>query len=486
MTRRAVVAAIVASTICVAIPDLAPAGPDRRPGHGPAERHARTGRAPRIYRVRVVVTSAAPWARVSLDEPAVLIEGRGTLSKGPGTIAEFDGYGGAITVTGRGTRRRPSKAGFVIALSPLGARRLRFISVRDGKGRIEVAVSNLNRDRPVPIARAVHRHGKAHVLRVPLRKIAARGPARGTAPLRPRVLAFYYAWYRGTDWIDGSKPTARDNTNPTPYDSADTGVIRRHFAQAAVAGIEGFIVSWWGEGTPSDQNLPSLFAGAPRGFDIALYLEAQGHRFRTQQELVDQLDYALDRYGRSPRYLRIDHRPVVYVYSSRAVLRGAGEGDNPTHRAVWKDALRRLAARGHRPILIGDGTDPRDLSVFGGLHTYWTNPLPDETEIERRMALAARAYAAVQGGRRRVWASSVFPGFDDRHLRGPQRPYVARDGGSFYAAQWWRAIGSDPDQVLVVSFNEWPESTNIEPNAEWKDHYLHLTAAWAGRFRRAR
>jgi hypothetical protein len=60
---------------------------------------------------------------------------------------------------------------------------------------------------------------------------------------------------------------------------------------------------------------------------------------------------------------------------------------------------------------------------------------------------------------------------------------VARDGGAFYNAQWWTALGSDPDQVVVVSFNEWPESTNIEPNAEWKDHYLHLTANWAERYR---
>ena len=475
MMRRGAAATIVISLLCVAAPTDAPARRKARPGH-----------TPRIYRVRVVVSSAAPWARVSLDEPAVLIMGRKTLTKGPDTVAEFDGFGGAITVTGRGTGRRPSRAGFVLALSPLGARRLRFISLRDGPGRVEVAVSNLNRDRPVQIARAVHRTGKAHVLSVPLRKVAARGPVPRSAPLRPRVLAFYYVWYQGTDWVDGSKPTARDNTNPNPYDSADPGVINRHFAQAQVAGIDSFIVSWWGQDTASDHNLPALFAGAPRGFDIALYLEAQGHRFRTQQELVDELDYALDRYGRSRHYLRIDRRPVVYVYSSRAVLRGAGEGENPIHRAVWKDVLRRLAARGHRPLLIGDGTDPRDFSVFRGLHTYGTSLLPDEPQMERRMALTARAYAAIHGGRRRIWASSVFPGFDDRHLRGAHRPYIARDGGSFYAAQWWTALGSDPDQVVVVSFNEWPETTNIEPNAEWKDTYLHMTAQWATRFRSLR
>lgn len=442
--------------------------------------------APTIYRIRVLVSSAAPWVRLSLDEPAVLIEGRRSLVKGPGTAAKFEGFDGALIVTGRGTKRRPSRAGFVLAVSPQGARRLRFISVRDGRGPIEVAVHNLNRSRPVPLARVVHRRGKSHTFRVPVSRVAARGPAPRSAPAPPKTLAFYYPWYRGSDWIDGSKPTARYNANPNPYDSADPGVIDRHFAQARVARLDGFIVSWWGQDTPSDHNLPHLLARVPKGFDIALYLEAQGHRFRTSADLVGELDYALDRYGSSPHYLRIGGRPVVYVYSSKAVLRGAGQGENPEHRLAWKEVMRGLAARGNRPLLVGNGTDPQDLSVFGGLHTYDTAVAAEEAEIERRMALTARAYAAVHGGGRRIWASSVFPGFDDRHMRGPHRQYVSRDDGAVYAAQWWTALRSDPDQVVVVSFNEWPETTNIEPNTEWQDQYLHLTAYWARRFRRSR
>jgi hypothetical protein len=475
MRRPAALATALATVLCLAGADVVTAkrGPHRR-------------RAPAIYRIRVLVSSAAPWVRLSLDEPAALIEGRRSLVKGPGTVARFEGFGGAVTVTGRGTPRRPSKAAFVLALSPLGARRLRFISVRDGRGRIEVAVHNLNRNRPVPLARAVHRRGESHLLSVPVSRVAARGPAPRSAPVPPKTLAFYYAWYRGTDWIDGSKPTARYNANPDPYDSADPGVIDRHFAQARVARLDGFIVSWWGQDTPSDHNLPPLLARVPRGFDIALYLEVQGHRFRTSEELVGELDYALDRYGSSPHYLRIDGRPVVYAYSSKAVLRGAGQGDNPQHRLAWKQVMRELADRGHRPLLVGNGTDPQDLSVFGGLHTYDTGLVPEEAEIERQMALTARAYAAVHGGGRRIWASSVFPGFDDRHLRGPHRQYVSREDGAVYAAQWWMALQGDPDQVVVVSFNEWPETTNIEPNTEWRDQYLHLTARWIGRFRRSR
>ncbi|HEV3475310.1 MAG TPA: hypothetical protein VG602_08095 [Actinomycetota bacterium] len=456
------------------------------PDAAPARRASPQGHVPSIYRIRVVVSTAAPFARVSLDDPAVMIEGRRTLSRGPGTVGVFDGFGGAVRVTGQGTGRRPSTAGFVVAVSPLGARRLRFVSAREGRGRIEVAVHNLNDTRPVPLASVVHRRGATHAFTVPLPKVTARGPAPRTAPLPPKTLAFYYAWYRGSDWIDGSKPTARYNVNPDPYDSADPRVIDRHFAQADVAKLDGFIVSWWGRDTPSDHNLPALLARVPKGFEIALYLEVQGHRFRTPADIIGELDYALDRYGSSPHYLRVGGRPVVYVYSSKAVLRGAGQAENPDYRLVWHEVVRGLRARGHRPVLIGDGTDPEDLSVFGGLHTYGTTLVSEEAELERRMALTARAYSAVHGGRRRIWASSVFPGYDDRHMRGPSRQYVPRDGGAFYAAQWWTAVAGDPDQVVVVSFNEWPETTNIEPNLEWQDHYLQLTAQWASRYRRSR
>jgi len=44
------------------------------------------------------------------------------------------------------------------------------------------------------------------------------------------------------------------------------------------------------------------------------------------------------------------------------------------------------------------------------------------------------------------------------------------------------AIKAKPDWVVIVSWNEWLEGTEIEPSVEDGDKYLKLTAEYAGRF----
>ena len=51
-----------------------------------------------------------------------------------------------------------------------------------------------------------------------------------------------------------------------------------------------------------------------------------------------------------------------------------------------------------------------------------------------------------------------------------------RSGGSYYQATWDGAFQSSPDWAVVVStYNEWLESTEIEPAVEYGDLYLDLT-----------
>lgn len=46
------------------------------------------------------------------------------------------------------------------------------------------------------------------------------------------------------------------------------------------------------------------------------------------------------------------------------------------------------------------------------------------------------------------------------------------------------ALGTKPAwAVLITSWNEWPEGTEIEPSSTYGDHYLGLTAKFATRFK---
>ncbi|MGH2676486.1 MAG: hypothetical protein ACRDH1_13875, partial [Actinomycetota bacterium] len=294
-----------------------------------------------------------------------------------------------------------------------------------------------------------------------------------------------YPWYEVGDW-SGGKPIAADNVNPDPYDSDDLAAIDRHIHQAQTAGIDGFIVSWWGRELAWDQTVQTLESRIPPGFEFALYLEVLGPAFQTEADLNEEIAYALDTHASSERYVRIGGRPVLYVFSSHNVFQEVGTpARNRRYGDIWRRVLLALSREGHDPVLIGEGRpfDVEDFAVFDGMHVYGTEDPVLTPARNRRMAFTARAWAAVHGGPRRIWGASVIPGYDDRHIPGRKPDFFPREGGTLYEAQWRSAIDSHSDQALIVSFNEWMETTNIEPNAEWGDQYLGMTAELAARFR---
>ncbi|NJN99052.1 MAG: hypothetical protein HC875_35645, partial [Anaerolineales bacterium] len=47
--------------------------------------------------------------------------------------------------------------------------------------------------------------------------------------------------------------------------------------------------------------------------------------------------------------------------------------------------------------------------------------------------------------------------------------------GALYRATFDAALTSNPDWLLLSSFNEWVEGTYIEPGVQYGDKYLELT-----------
>jgi hypothetical protein len=108
--------------------------------------------------------------------------------------------------------------------------------------------------------------------------------------------------------------------------------------------------------------------------------------------------------------------------------------------------------------------------------------LADANEAE---SLRVRTYNLLrQGDRRRLWVASVTPGFDDRRVIGRQPPHVVdRSNGSVYDEQWRTAIDTGADWVIVTTWNEWFENTQIEPGERYGTAYLERTRTWADAFR---
>jgi hypothetical protein len=80
---------------------------------------------------------------------------------------------------------------------------------------------------------------------------------------------------------------------------------------------------------------------------------------------------------------------------------------------------------------------------------------------------------------------SVTPGYNDWRLeRKPQvGPFLPRLGGRTFVQQWRRAFEVDPKVVLVYSYNEYFEQSQIEPTVEQGDRYLLLNSILARHFK---
>ncbi len=256
-----------------------------------------------------------------------------------------------------------------------------------------------------------------------------------------------------------------------PYDSLDPEVIRGQIAAAREAGIDGFIASWWGRESDEARALPRLLAAA-RGaaFRVSAYYEAGELWRRGAAGVAADLEALLDRHGGDPAFLRVGDRPVVFVYAAHR-LRPAG----------WEYVGRRLAA-GRRPVfLIGDAPAPGWIERFDALHVY--TPISDLAR-GRDLATVYRERAARARLAGLPFLPAVAPGYDDRTIREPGT-VVERAGGATYDATWRAALGLAPAWVLIASWNEWHEGTEIEPSREHGRRYLDATRRWADAFHRA-
>ncbi len=321
--------------------------------------------------------------------------------------------------------------------------------------------------------------------------------------LPPLVLAVHYPWYGTPDGPTGrwrhwnharlAMPAGRvlgfhDPRRPLaagrldigathypaggPYDSRDPGLIRAQIGAARAAGIDGFVVSWWGRESAEARGFAALLAAAgASGFRLVPYYEAGELWRRGGAGVAADLEALLDRHGRDPAFLRVDGAPVIFLYAVHRLRPPA-----------WEYVRRRLHAGGHRVFLVGDSARPGWVERFDALHVYSPVPvLAGGGDIGR--AYAERAATARASGL--PFFPAVAPGFDDRRIRTPGTA-VGRAGGATYDATWRAALAVEPAWVLVASWNEWHEGSEIEPSREHGRRYLEATRAWAARFRAGR
>jgi glycoprotein endo-alpha-1,2-mannosidase len=316
------------------------------------------------------------------------------------------------------------------------------------------------------------------------------------APAQPqverRVMAFYYPWYgiasgpggngRTVHWgtIDAANKNISEATHYPAlgaYDSHDPNIIEQHCLWAGAAHIDTFIVSWWGHGDYTDRAMPLILDACKRhGMKACIYYETVPTP-KTADAAAQDILRVLKKYGEHEAHLKVAGKPVVFVYG-----RAVGE----LGLTGWLQA-RRLIDEGYQggAVLIGDEFSYGSARVFDGVHTYNTagslaNKSPDNVRTWAAGTYPSWVQLADQANV--ISTITVIPGYDDTKIRTPGLA-VNRFDGELYRTQWEQAIAADPHWVLVTSFNEWHEGSEIEPSAQFGTKYIELTGDCAAKFK---
>jgi len=321
---------------------------------------------------------------------------------------------------------------------------------------------------------------------------AGGGAAERHPAIQRRVMAFYYPWYgtpdgpggagRTVHWgdIDAANQDIAASTHyPSlgAYDSRDPEIIDQHCRSAKAAHIDTFIVSWWGHGSYSDRAMDKILQGClNHGMRACIYYETVPQPQNAQTAAAD-IVAALEKYGSHRAYLKADGSPVVFVY---------GRAVNELGLIGWLEAVQTVKAscKGGATV-IGDQFSYGAARVFDGVHTYNTAGSLRELSLDELSKWTVGTYESwvrLADRADRISTITVIPGYDDTKIRTPGLA-VERYEGQSYRIQWQQAIAADPHWVLITSFNEWHEGSEIEPSVEYGDQYMGLTAEFAGRFK---
>lgn len=277
----------------------------------------------------------------------------------------------------------------------------------------------------------------------------------------PRVFAFYYAWYDEGVWTPNQVP----DLPAEPYASRDPNVIARQIDQAQGAGIDSFVVSWLGPGNPTDERFKIMLdlAGG-KGFSATIDLEA--NRYGSREALLNALTYVRDQLMPHGAFARLNGKPILFFW--RQQVRSVDD---------WR-AIRDTVDPNHDQIWIAEGVNIAYQAVFDGHHLYSIAWSPD---VHR--TLSDWGQRVRRAGADKLWVATVMPGYDDtRTTRGDK---FARDrrGGEFFREAWRAALDSQPDLLVINSFNEWVEGSMIEPSVTYGNLYLDLTREFAPQFK---
>lgn len=316
-----------------------------------------------------------------------------------------------------------------------------------------------------------------------------------------KIGAYYYPWWGipfNNHWDQGIKYTPLLGR----YDSSDLLTADKQIVLAMQHKIDFFAVSWIGEGiwnvngdfATIDQNLRSGLLEAPhlKDFDFCLFYETVlvlDNAFNENQSFteifINDTLYAAKQYFTNPRYLRVNGEPVLFIYNIPYLYQRL-----TVQNVHWLlDYVRqRLAATGVSLYIIGDmggGPSPPDVNTtFYSMNAttsyFFSCPKKEWDGVLEDAKIYYPQWLSTMNSQGIGYVPDAYPGFDNtEHCKWENRSsegVVLPPNEIMFKEMLDIAANysdKDPKIVMITSWNEWMESTSIEPSVEFGELFLH-------------
>lgn len=304
----------------------------------------------------------------------------------------------------------------------------------------------------------------------------------------PLVATHYFFWYRWPDQhfnqpgAPGREGHYHHLAQPEKVSYEDPEWHAGEFAAMRSAGIDVALPVYWG--APGAHDRPGLSFSRAGMAPMVAALQQLGERGVRLGMFYDTSTLSNDIRGASPGgvltdltspagqelfcgtvleyfemippelWARIDDRPLVVLYVS-------------AFASAWDEQLGAVLAErfekrfpGERPYLVADAS--------------WGEIGQDRTTSWGAALGGPKLYPGV---------AQIGPGYNDTPVPERNTPVRDREDGNYYRHSWRAALLHQPELVLIETWNEMHEGTDICPTIETGSKYLDLTREWVGRLK---
>ncbi|MCK5241925.1 glycoside hydrolase family 99-like domain-containing protein [bacterium] len=284
-----------------------------------------------------------------------------------------------------------------------------------------------------------------------------------------------------------------------PYDTLDPDVLEYHILLAKLAGIDGFLCEYdiaYGH----NSQVPVIMARLAKKYKFQVGVNWVTLNFTNHMpklnDRVEMLNAAKDCLHNIMRNIYdiagagIDNRPLLLFYGIRAADYLPTIVKDTIFSADELQALR-ASIQTYNPIFLTPHFQPELFESVDGFFP-WVLPYGSEVPAGSLYDKIGNLYAqhkhlhhfyshvetALQENKITHFLAGVWPGFDDHRGRAGGEDlarYVPRENGKTLDLTWEMALASKADTILHITWNNWVESTIIEPSLEFGYQELETT-----------